>query len=959
LNKNNNIVLFIVFLLLSAAIFLVGTQYKNYKINEYTFKKYSSIASSLSNEVSTLINEKKNATLAIAISFSKSQDLKEALLKHSYDLDVLSKYSRELQESTDFKNVWIQLIDKNGISLSRNWTKKHGDDLSLIREDVRSMNNKPQIKSSISVGRFDMSFKAMVPIYDKSTQYIGFLEVVTHFNSIAKKIKMKKFEPVILVDEKYKDQILHPFSGIYSNNNYVANVGANKKLVEYIAQKGLKNFISPHKNYIIDKEKGDIVVNYTLFDSLDEPMANFLMFKPLSDIDMSSVESMKYTIELFVLLSIVLSAVFFYFISNKDEIKIETDSSINIAIFVIFFIVISFLYYLLLSWNFEKKKETFFKQYNYNIKKDYEIIHNKFSTVAKMMFHTAINKPEVLELVKRAYISPEEKNISREKLYKLLVGDYEYFKTHELRQLHFHLKDNESFLRFHRPNKYGDSLLGIRDTVEWTNKNLQAIEGFEEGRIFNGFRYVFPLFYKQYTGESQHIGSVETSFSAYAIATEFAKTHNTKASFIINEDVVKNKVFKEEQSNYVNSPFKGFMYEDSIKSQFEHSFIQVNIDLLDKHLIDLAAKKIAYEDVFSLQSKDENMLFTFLPLKNPVSNKVVASIVLQLENHELNEQDKLYIIFLLSGITAILFAMLYIYKEFSLKHKFRILSQKTQKILDAQNSIVIVTNGKNILDGNKKLLDYFGYKNLEDFKSEHNCICEFFEEDDRFFHLGKISENESWIEEIDQLSYKEHIVAMKDFNNKQNIFIVSVSDFGEKYILSFSNISDTMTEHFSLMERVVHDKLTGAYNRDYFENRKDLWIQELAYKELQLGVVILDIDHFKDVNDTYGHNVGDMVLRHLVSLIHTTIRQEDTLIRWGGEEFLIVSYVSSLDNLHRIAENIRKRVDNESFEEVGNLSASFGITLYREKEDILQTIERADKALYKAKRSGRNIVVSS
>jgi diguanylate cyclase (GGDEF)-like protein len=313
-------------------------------------------------------------------------------------------------------------------------------------------------------------------------------------------------------------------------------------------------------------------------------------------------------------------------------------------------------------------------------------------------------------------------------------------------------------------------------------------------------------------------------------------------------------------------------------------------------------------------------------------------------------------VFLLAGTAFIMFMMLYIYKELSSKQRFKMLSLKNKKILDAQTSIVLITDGMNIIDANKKLLLYFGYKSLEEFKKDHICICELFEKNNRFFSLNNVVDEQTWVESILKLPYKDHIVAMKDANGQQNIFFVSISSFDKNKIISFSNISDTMTEHFSLLERVVHDQLTGAYNRDYFHTRKDLWVQEVEYKELELGVIILDIDHFKDVNDTYGHNCGDLILKRLVKLIDKTIRKEDMLIRWGGEEFIIVSYVSSLDNLYNIAENIRKKVESEKFEEVGNVTCSFGVTLYT-NEPIEQTIERADQALYEAKKDGRNRVV--
>jgi diguanylate cyclase (GGDEF)-like protein len=956
LTKKSSFFFSAIFLLICIAIVLVGNQYKKYKINEYSSEKYNSLANSLNKEVSTLIQEKKNATLAVAISFSKSSELKNALLKDNKSISTVKEYAAQLKKETDFKNVWVHLVDKEGVSLFRNWTKKSGDNVSKFREDVRNMIRNPQVRSNISVGKFDMSFKSMVPIFDSDKKYIGFIEIITHFNSIAQKIKEKKFEPVVLVNKKYKSQIKKPFSNTFVGDNYVANLDADKKILELIASKGIHYFVSPYKNYIVDDETNTIVVNYTLFDISKEPMANFLMFKEIKDIDMSSVKSIQHTIELFIIVSVLLSAILFYILLYKESVKIQNNYKLNIFIFVALFLFFSTSYYFVVDWNFDQKRNEFFKLYNKNMQKDYQIIHSKYSAVAQTLYHSIIDKPSVLNILDKAY-SKELKSKAREELYSLLIKDYEYFKSYDLKQLHFHLKNNESFLRFHRPEKYGDNLTGIRDTVEWVNSNQEKTEGFEEGRIFNGFRYVFPLFIKTNTNENKHIGSVETSFSAYAIATELAQIHKTRGSFIIKKDIVDSKVFSDEKCNYIKSPFDGFLYEKNIQNQFEHSFSQINIELLNSKAIQDASKKIEKGEVFSVQSDNKNVIFTFLPFRNPVSNEIVASMVLQQENYKLSSQNNLRLIFLLAGIIAILFVLLYIYKEFSLKHKFRLLSIKTQNILDAQTSMVVIIDNTKILDANKKLLKYFGYSSINEFKKEHLCICETFENDDRFFHLGKVPKGQSWIKTVQSLPYKEHIVAMKDINQNLNIFSIAISQFDDNVILSFNNISDTINEQFSLMDRVIHDKLTGAHNREYFDNRIDLWIQELSYQEYKLGIIMLDIDYFKNVNDKYGHNCGDEVLKHLVSIIESEIRQEDDLVRWGGEEFLIISKVNTLVNLHDIAENIRKKIEDETFEEVGKITCSFGATLYKD-ESIKATIERADEALYEAKKLGRNRVVS-
>ncbi|MEA1918932.1 MAG: diguanylate cyclase [Campylobacterota bacterium] len=958
MKNRSNFFLLLVFILLSLSIVYLGNSYKNAKIKNYIYKQYTTLSKSMNNEVSTLIQEKQNATLSLAISFAQNNRLNDLLRNNKDSLSLLKTFSATLRQETDFKNVWLQLVDKDGISRARSWSSKYGDNLALIREDIRSMINKPEVKSTISVGIFDMSFKAMVPIFDQNSHYIGFIEVITHFNSIAKKIKAKQFEPVILVDKKYTKQIKHPFTKIFADDYYVANQNANRQLVSYIAKRGVESFISTNHNYIIDSEKNALVINYTLFNILKEPMANFLMFKPLESINFESVESMKSTINLFMLLAILVIGFLFYLLSNKEGIHMDTNTKRSVILFSFFFSLISLIYFLILQWNFEEKREAFLNEYNKNIGKDYQIIHKKFTTLADVMFQSSINKPEVLSLVAKAYDTNSTKAIARDKLYKTLIEDYEYFKHHDLRQLHFHLKNNESFLRFHRPEKYGDNLTDIRSTVEWVNTNHSRMDGFEEGRIYNGFRYVFPLVQLKSHGKKEHLGSVETSFSAYAIAKEYAVSHNTKAAFIITADSVNTKVFKEEKSNYSPSQFNGFLYETTIKKQLEHDFQHIDITKLDSKDIALASQKIMQGEIFSIQSHNTQSLFTFIPFKNPVTQKIVSAIILQQESMELNNQYNQFLILLFSGITSIIFIFLYIYKEFSSKEKFKRLSYKTQKLLDAQHSIVIITNGKKIIDANKQFLDFFSFTSLSAFQKRHECICEYFEVDDKFFHLEKVPKGEHWTTTLTNLPHKEHIVAMRDTMNKQHVFAMAMNQFDDNHILSFSDISDTMTEHFSLEQKVTHDKLTDAYNREYFNKIFPLYLQDSASKNLKLGIVFFDIDHFKAVNDTYGHNRGDVVLKHLVDIVHNNIRQNDVLVRWGGEEFLLIIEVKNLESLHKIAENLRIIIASERFEEINTLSCSFGITLAQTNESQKDTIERADRALYQAKNEGRNCVVS-
>ena len=151
------------------------------------------------------------------------------------------------------------------------------------------------------------------------------------------------------------------------------------------------------------------------------------------------------------------------------------------------------------------------------------------------------------------------------------------------------------------------------------------------------------------------------------------------------------------------------------------------------------------------------------------------------------------------------------------------------------------------------------------------------------------------------------------------------------------------------------DKLTQIYNRNMFNRMIDKKITIAKIKKVSFSFIMLDIDHFKNVNDTYGHLVGDDILKHLVNLIKKHIRDSDIFARWGGEEFVLAFNVD-IDKGREIAESLRKHIEQEKFDIVEHITCSFGITKFQ-KDDTLETMtKRADSALYEAKENGRNKV---
>lgn len=152
------------------------------------------------------------------------------------------------------------------------------------------------------------------------------------------------------------------------------------------------------------------------------------------------------------------------------------------------------------------------------------------------------------------------------------------------------------------------------------------------------------------------------------------------------------------------------------------------------------------------------------------------------------------------------------------------------------------------------------------------------------------------------------------------------------------------------------DPLTGVWNRIQAEviGRQEMAQQDRSHHPVT--IIFGDIDHFKNVNDIWGHSIGDQVLIEFCRIVESCLRSADVLARWGGEEFIIILPDTDLENAGVVAERIREKIENHYFPHIESLTASFGVATYRKDETWHQWVERADSALYTAKSQGRNQV---
>ncbi len=285
-------------------------------------------------------------------------------------------------------------------------------------------------------------------------------------------------------------------------------------------------------------------------------------------------------------------------------------------------------------------------------------------------------------------------------------------------------------------------------------------------------------------------------------------------------------------------------------------------------------------------------------------------------------------------------------------------------ILDTQTNLVLVNDFEELFMGNKALLDFFGLSSEEEFHSRYRCLIESFIGDENTIDLASLQELESPKERFERLyeivresDESARIVMLRGRKRGGvKVFYIDIAKQDDFYLLSLTDITKMQRLHHETAQKAFYDNLTGVFNRNKFNELAHDLIDEALEISLELSCLMFDIDHFKSVNDTYGHLVGDEVLKSVAAIIQKNVRKTDLLCRWGGEEFIMVLPGSDAEKARQIAEKIRESIATTHFDEIGNVTISIGVTQLQKDDSVESLIERCDKALYKAKENGRNRV---
>jgi diguanylate cyclase (GGDEF)-like protein/PAS domain S-box-containing protein len=210
--------------------------------------------------------------------------------------------------------------------------------------------------------------------------------------------------------------------------------------------------------------------------------------------------------------------------------------------------------------------------------------------------------------------------------------------------------------------------------------------------------------------------------------------------------------------------------------------------------------------------------------------------------------------------------------------------------------------------------------------------------------------------------YFGRITEMQGLRKDGNVFPIelSVSMWRAGKETFFSGIIRDITKRKQLESELektaTTDKLTQTYNRTKFHEVIKLEFERAKRYNHIVSMIMFDIDHFKKTNDTYGHAAGDYVLQTLTQIVMANLREIDYLVRWGGEEFVVIAPETDVERAEVLAERIRKAIEGYRFDQTGTITISLGVTQYRKNDTEDSFIKRADDAMYAAKGKGRNRV---
>lgn len=709
---------------------------------------------------------------------------------------------------------------------------------------------------------------------------------------------------------------------------------------------------------------------------------------------------------------------------------------------------------------------------------------DKYEILVNHYFQTEIDNEDILKIfVQGANASGEERRLARGQLYKALYPIYKKLKLDNFHDLHFHLNNNESYLLFSKPDTYGDDLSSLRNIVKVANKEKKMVKYFEAGRLFSGFKDIFPLYY-----QNLHVGSVEFSLPLKKIIETIShKDPNGEYSFLLKSSLVTPKLFEKQKSLYTLSTINPAYVQENSPKTLSPIAKKINKKLRENINLHKAMKRgEPYASYVRLNN--ERYCVSFLPMRGIEKN--IEGYLISYKKESVAPYSKIFVlvvILMLSGLVIFIVMILAINKKSKdlmyQKEWFESINDTLGEglyVMDTDATIQYTNPmASKILGFSKEeLLGANAHHLFHSHSINHNLTLEqcpirknvlehgeFTSKEEHFTHKnGKIIP----IEIISRPIIRDHFIvqivtAFRDISDRRelesqmhlltkaleasiNAMVITdknaiiewanpafekMTGFTLKEILGqnpkdlinsgqqssefYVNMWDTILnkeawtgelinkrkdgsiyheeihitpvldkegeiEHFVAVkqninerkekeERIEHfafyDVLTNLPNRRLLGEHLGKILDTFPRQNKYVAILYLDLDKFKSLNDTKGHDIGDELLKQIAYRIDKLMRKEDIIARIGGDEFVIVlddlpkDYDEAVQDTRIIAEKVRKTIYTpfDLKDETYQASTSIGICLFRDNFlSMEELLKHADTALYVAKLQGRNSV---
>ncbi|HDR6268009.1 TPA: GGDEF domain-containing protein [Bacillus cereus] len=291
--------------------------------------------------------------------------------------------------------------------------------------------------------------------------------------------------------------------------------------------------------------------------------------------------------------------------------------------------------------------------------------------------------------------------------------------------------------------------------------------------------------------------------------------------------------------------------------------------------------------------------------------------------------------------------------QLSLVRQVSLQQELLQTMFDFQNDLLFIVEDDEIVDCNTNFLTFFGYEDLFAYREQHLVFAEHFIRENGYYST---THDITWLD--DTLSSGRRI-KMSNYEGAVSTFLLRATPLPEdlsRFIVKCTEITE-LDEIYQEQERLAMvDSLTEIYNRLKFQQILEVEWEKVIRSDEKIAIILFDIDNFKTVNDTYGHDFGDLALIQLAELMKSKVEQQHVFARWGGEEFIILVTNTVEKEAFQVAESLRFFIETKQFTGISKLTASFGVALYEQGTTREELMQRADIALYEAKKNGKNQV---